>query len=148
MCPHLFHRIPWAIQDKVRQAFCLPLDWIARDLMDELTWFLFPFIAPLVFALYLRRSFKSMKGFCLLQGIYGGQLFFFKKEFSCASCAPCFHHSWEDFSITLRRVSEYICVPRILQPMMPTIRSKDTVVVLHHIYSLPLYLVPPPIFYY
>jgi hypothetical protein len=40
-CLHLFHKIPRAIQDKVRQVFCLPLDRIARNPMDESTWFLF-----------------------------------------------------------------------------------------------------------
>jgi hypothetical protein len=39
--PHLFHRIIQAIQDEVKHVFHLPFDWIAQDLTDELTWFIF-----------------------------------------------------------------------------------------------------------
>jgi hypothetical protein len=45
MCPLLFHKIPQAIQDEVKQAFHLPFDRIAQYLMDELAWFLF-FLLP------------------------------------------------------------------------------------------------------
>jgi hypothetical protein len=48
---------------------------------------LLSFIAPLVFALYLRRSFMSTKGFCLLQEVYGGQLIFsLGGVFMCFMC--------------------------------------------------------------
>jgi len=49
----------------------------------------FPPIAMLVFALYSRRSFRSTRGFCSLQKVYGGQLFFFLgRVFMCFMCAP------------------------------------------------------------
>jgi hypothetical protein len=37
MCFCLFYRIFRAIQDEVRQVFCLPFNQIARDPTDELT---------------------------------------------------------------------------------------------------------------
>jgi len=42
----------------------------------------FPVVAMLVFVLYSRRSFKSMKGFYSLHEVYGGQLVFFSKGLS------------------------------------------------------------------
>jgi hypothetical protein len=40
-CLCLFHRVPWTIQDEIKHAFHLPLDRIARDPTNKLTWFLF-----------------------------------------------------------------------------------------------------------
>ncbi len=62
----------------------------------------------------------------------------FLEEFSCASCVPHSHHSWEDFSTThfhqclyLRKACEYNYVAKVLCPMMPTILSEDIIVSLH-----------------
>ncbi len=41
MCSHLFYKILQAIQNKVKQAFCSPLDQIAWDPTDKLVWFFF-----------------------------------------------------------------------------------------------------------
>ncbi len=38
---YLFHRIFRAIQDEIKQVFCLLFDQIAQDPMDDLAWFLF-----------------------------------------------------------------------------------------------------------
>ncbi len=47
----------------------------------------FPFVALLVFDLYLRRSFRSMRGFYLPQEVYGTWLVFsLRKVFTCFLC--------------------------------------------------------------
>jgi hypothetical protein len=49
----------------------------------------FPPIATLVFALYSRKSFRSTKGFCSPQEVYGMRLVFFLRRVStCFTCAP------------------------------------------------------------
>jgi hypothetical protein len=61
--------------------------------------------------------------------------FFLQEESSHASCALHFHHSWENFStihfrqcLSVRRVGEYNCATKALQPMTPTILLEDTIV--------------------
>jgi hypothetical protein len=58
-CTHLFHRIRQAIQDKVKQAFHLPFDWIVRNPTNKLKWFIF---------LLLYRCFL-----CYIQGGHSSQ---------------------------------------------------------------------------
>jgi hypothetical protein len=49
----------------------------------------FPLIALLVFALYLRKSFKSMRAFYSLHEVYGKWLvFFLGRIFTCLLCTP------------------------------------------------------------
>lgn len=49
----------------------------------------FSHVASLVFVLYSRRLFKSMKGFCSPQKVYGKQLIFsLGRVFMCFICAP------------------------------------------------------------
>jgi len=93
-----------------------------------------------------------MIGFVHLKKFMVGDWSFLQEEFSCASCAPCFHHSWEDSSsihfcrcLILRRASEYIYAARALQPMTPVVFLEDIVATLHQLHPLPLDLVPPPI---
>jgi hypothetical protein len=81
----------------------------------------FPHVATLVFALYLRRSFKSSSGFIRFRRFMAGGWSFFEEESFCASCAPYSHLSWENYSSTcfhqclaLRKVGEYICATRTL----------------------------------
>jgi len=86
-CLHLFHKIPRAIYDEVKQAFRLPLDWIVRDPMDELAWFNF-LLLPRWCLHYIRRGHSSQH-FCLPQEVYGKWLVFPpKKVFTCFTCAP------------------------------------------------------------
>jgi hypothetical protein len=116
---------------------------------------LFPLIATLVFVLYLRRSFRSTKGFCLFNEVYGGRLVFFQKESFCASHAPHSHRSLDNYSVTrlhrcliLGKAGKYNYVIRILQFMMRTITSENTIVALSQLHPLPSYHVPPLIFDY
>jgi hypothetical protein len=52
--------------------------------MDELNMVLFLHVVALVFALYSRWSFRSMKGFCLPQKVFNKQLVFLSKGvFTC-----------------------------------------------------------------
>ncbi len=136
-CPRLFHKIPQAIQDKVRQAFRLRLDQIVRNLTNNLTWFIFLLLFGWCLC-YIRGGCSShQKVFAHLKR----WLVFSLKEFSHASCAPCFHHWWQDFSttcfrqcLTLGRVGEYNRAVKALQPMTPSIPSKDTIVALHQLH--------------
>ncbi len=111
-CLRLSYKILRAIQDDVRKAFRLPFDQIVR-LDGWVKMVPFPPITMLVFMLYLKRSFISMRGFCLPQEVCGRRLVFsLGGVFTCFMCIS--HHSWEDSStthfrqcLTLRRVNEF-----------------------------------------
>jgi len=50
---------------------------------------LFLLVAMLVFAIHLKRSFKSTRGFCSFQEVYGGRLVFSSgRVFMCFMCTP------------------------------------------------------------
>jgi hypothetical protein len=107
-----------------------------------------------VFALYLKRSFRSMKSFCSFQEVYGERLVFSSKVFMCLLCGPFsplmgrfFNHSfssmftfkgnlWDSYiAKTLKTFDSNYCFKR------------------HHcchvLITPPLLdLVPQPIFYY
>ncbi len=79
----------------------------------------------------------------------------FQEVASYALCASYSFHSWEKISTTcfckcliLKRVSEYNHITRTLQPMTPSIPSKDTLVVMCQLHPPSLNLVLPPIFDY
>jgi hypothetical protein len=114
----------------------------------------FPLVVMLVFALYLKRSFMSMKSFCSLQEVYGKQLVFSSKVFTCFLCGPFsplmgrfFDHSFHQ-CLLLRGTGGYSCVAKTLK----TLDSKYCFKRHHrcHVPTTPppLDLVPPPIFYY
>lgn len=109
----------------------------------------------LVFALYLKRSFKSMKGFCLPQEVYGKwPVFSLGGVFMCllhTSFSPLMGRLFDHFfcqCLTLRKINEYNHVARVLQPMTPVIPSKNIIVALCQLHPLLWDLVLLPIFYY
>jgi hypothetical protein len=112
-------------------------------------------VATLVFVLYSRWLFKSMKSFYSPREAFGKWLVFLSKGIFTCLCAPHFFHSWKD-SLTIRfrwclilgKTSEYNHTTKALQPMTPIIFSKDIVVALHQLQPPPSNLVLPPIFYY
>ncbi len=58
----------------------------------------FPFVASLIFALYLKRLLKSTKGLSLLQEIYGMWLVFFSRGvFTCLLCTLISPLMWRLF---------------------------------------------------
>jgi hypothetical protein len=57
-CTHLFHKIPQAIQDKVKQAFHLPFDWIVWNPTNILKWFIF-FLLYRCFLCYIQKGHSS-----------------------------------------------------------------------------------------
>ncbi len=138
-CLCLFHKILRTIQDEIKQAFCLPLDRIAWDPTNELTWFLF-LLLPRWCLRYIQKGRLGLWEVSVhLQMFMANNWSSLREESSCASCALCFHHSWEDSSticfrqcLILRRASEYSHTSKTLQPMTPTIPSEDTVVALRH----------------
>jgi hypothetical protein len=67
MCRCLFHRIPQAIEDEVRQTFHLPLNRITRNSTDELTWFLFSY-CPVHVHVILEKVIQINKMFLLTSG--------------------------------------------------------------------------------
>jgi hypothetical protein len=105
VCFHFFHRIPQAIQEEVKKAFCLPFDPCLKH--DEwINKVLFPLIVPLVFMLYSKRLFRSMRGFYLPQEVCGKWLvFFLGGVFMCLMCVSFspfmgrfFNHSFSPMS--------------------------------------------------
>jgi hypothetical protein len=78
-----------------------------------------------------------------LGGLWWATGLLFKKSLHNVSCAPCFHHSWEDFlsihfcqCLILRRANEYSYVARTFQSMMPTILLEDIIATLCQLHSL------------
>jgi hypothetical protein len=64
------------------RLFTYPLNCSKRNERISLVHFLL--IAMLVFALYPKRLFRSMKGLCLLQEVYGKELVFsLGRVFTC-----------------------------------------------------------------
>jgi hypothetical protein len=100
VCPRLFHKIPQAIQDKVKQAFHLPLDHIVRDPTNELKCFIF-LLSSCWCLCYIWGGHSSQREVSThLKRFMMGDYSFFQEDFSRASCVPCSHHSWEDSSTT------------------------------------------------
>ncbi len=73
---------------RLGRLFTYPLTKLLETHNGQINMVPFPLIASLVFVLYLRRSFKSMKGFCLFHEVYGKQLVFSSERvFMCILCA-------------------------------------------------------------
>ncbi len=97
LCSHLFYKKFQVIQNEVKQAFRLPFDWIVRNLMNELAWFLF-LLLPHWCLWYIWGGCSSQQKVSACFKIFMAcDWFFLQKESLHASCAPYFFHSWENF---------------------------------------------------
>jgi hypothetical protein len=151
---HLFHRILWAIQNEIMQAFHLPFNWIVWNPTNKLTWFLF-LLLPCWCLRYIWKGHSvKLKFFVHFKRFMASDSSSLQKS-SCASYVARSHHWWEDSStipfhrcLLLRGTGGYSYIAKTLKTFDSNYCFKR-----HHcchvLITPPLLdLVPQPIFYY